>query len=231
VGRGANALREESRGLEASAFFLVRDDPDVGRCRTSDVSHFTSASLRRAVGDDMFYSIVAELDRPHAAGWLEMVAVQADFAAGEPSYDRATRTYSESMRMTLHWSLVFLFESPSLLAAARRSSGGIFGYFVRLHPTAFKANGACTLNPVGMAEVMFNTRGSMMSLQNIAWITQGLTERYDVAIRAAEQVRTDRRRCGQPVTVDGYREPARMTGLERRMARHGRARAMRAAAR
>ena len=135
------------------------------------------------------------------------------------------------MRLTLHWSLVFLFETPALLATARRSSGGIYGYFVRLHPTAFKANGACTLNPVGMAEVMFNTRGSMVSLQNIAWITQGLADRYEVAIRAADHVRTERRRRGQAVTVDGYREPSRMTGLERRMARHGRARALRAAAR
>lgn len=174
---------------------------------------------------------MAELDRPNAAGWLEMVSVQADFAAGEPSYDRETRTYSESMRLTLHWSLVLLFESPAQLAAARRSSGGVFGYFVRLHPTAFKANGACTLNPVGMAEVMFNTRGSMISMQNIGWITQGLSERYEVAIRAAEQVRSDRRRLGQPVTSDGYREPARMTGLERRMARHGRGRAVRTATR
>ncbi len=172
----------------------------------------------------MFYSIVAELDRPNAVGWLEMVSVQRDFAQGESGYDRDTRTYSESMRMTLHWSLVLTFESQ-LLSAARASSGGVFGHFVRLHPTAFKANGACELDPRGMAEVMFNTRSSMMSMRNVGWIAQGLTQRYQVAVQAAEQVRSDRRRQGQPVTVDGYREPRRMTGLQRRMARHGRGRA------
>jgi|GEM_PF-1022639 len=190
------------------------------------MGHFTPASLRRAVGDDMFYSIVAELDPPNAVGWLEMVAVQADFAEGEPSYDAETRAYSESMRLTLHWSLVFIFESGEI-NRARSSPGGLFGYFVRLHPTAFKANGACELNPVGMAGVMFNTRSSMMSAQNIAWISQGLASRYEVAIRAARHVREARRRRGQAVTVDGYRERPRMTGLERRMARHGRARALR----
>lgn len=195
------------------------------------MSHFSPASLRRAVGDDMFYSIVADLDRANAAGWLEMVQVQADFAAGEDGYGGSTRTYSESMRLTLHWSLVFIFENTGTLNRARASDGGLYGYFVRLHPTAFKANGACTLNPIGMAEVMFNTRGSMMNRQNLGWIAQGLRTTYDVAARAANYVRELRARRGLPVTVDGYREPRRMTGLERRMARHGRARALRSAAR
>ncbi len=191
------------------------------------MGHFTPATLRRAVGDDMFYSIVAELDPANAAGWLEMVSVQADFAAGESQLYPDARTYSESMRLTLHWSLVFTFENGGLLGQARRSSGGLYGYFIRLHPTAFKANGACELNPRGMAEVMFNTRSSMLSAQNVGWITRGLTERYEAAIRAANHVRDLRRRAGQPITVDGYREPQRMTGLQRRMARHGRARALR----
>jgi len=179
----------------------------------------------------MFYSIVSELDPNNAIGWLEMVSVQADFAAGEPGLDADARTYSESMRLTLHWSLVFTFESAALLRQARSSSGGVYGYFIRLHPTAFKANGACELNPVGMAEVMFNTRGSMFSAQNIGWITRGLGERYEAAIKAANQVRAERRAKGRPITVDGYREPQRMTGLQRRMARHGRARALRNATR
>lgn len=183
------------------------------------MTHFTPATLRRAVGDDLFYSIVAELDPSNAAGWFEMVQVQADFKAGESDYDDETRTYSESMRDTLHWSLVFLFESRTELARAQASSGGVFGYFVRLHPTAFKANGACTLDPRGMAEVMFNTRGSMMSAQNIAWIAQGLTQRYDLTIRAANQVRRDRKGRGQSVTVDGYREPQRLRRFEGRMER------------
>lgn len=168
----------------------------------------------------MFYSIVAELDPTNVMGWLEMVSVQADFGAGEADYDQPTRTYSESMRLTLHYSLILTFESPSLLGEAQRSPGGLYGYFVRLHPTAFKANGACTMNPRGMAEVMFNTRGSMMSAQNIGWIMQGLTQRHNAAVRAASYVRSQRTSKNLPVTVDGYRDPRRVASLERLMSRH-----------
>lgn len=169
----------------------------------------------------MFYSIVAELDSANMVAWLEMVSVQADFAAGEAGYDDvATRTYSESMRLTLHYSLILTFESPSLLREARASSGGLYGYFVRLHPTAFKANGACTMDPRGMAGVMFNTRGSMMSAQNIGWIMQGLAQRNNAAIRAATYVRNLRTSKKLPVTIDGYREPRRVASLERLMSRH-----------
>ena len=191
------------------------------------MGHLTGASLRRAVGHPSFYTIVAELDQTHAAEWLEMVAVQRTFQEGEDEFDVETRTYSESMRLTLHWSMVFIFENPGPLRTAQASDGGLYGYFVRLHPTAFKANGACELNPIGMAEVMFNTRGSMVNAQNIMWLGQGLASRYEVAVRGAAQVRADRARQGLPVTVDGYREPRRMTSLQRRMARHGRARALR----
>ncbi|MCR9165996.1 MAG: hypothetical protein ACE37F_17040 [Nannocystaceae bacterium] len=174
--------------------------------------------LRRAVGQDDFYSIVANLDRNNAAGWREMVAVQRDFAAGESGYDTETRTYSESMRLTLHWSLVLTLESQ-LRGPAQSSDGGLFGHFVRLHPTAFKANGACTLDPRGMASVMFNTRGSMFNVRNIAWIAQGLASRYEVAIQAADRVRADRRRAGKPVTTNGYESRRPSPGIERLMRR------------
>lgn len=180
------------------------------------MGHFTAASLRRAAGHDMFYSIVAELDPSNTVAWFEMVSVQADFAAGEAGYDDvATRTYSESMRLTLHYSLILTFESPSLLRQAQASAGGLYGYFVRLHPTAFKANGACTMDPRGMAGVMFNTRSSMMSAQNIGWIMQGLAQRNNAAVRAATYVRTQRKSKNLPVTLDGYREPRRVAPLER----------------
>lgn len=183
------------------------------------MQHLNTSHLRRAVGDDNFYAIAADLDRPNAAAWLEMVAVQRDFARAEPGYDRETRTYSESMRLTLHWSLVLTLESQ-LRGPARNSAGGIYGHFVRLHPTAFKANGACDLDPRGMASVMFNTRGSMMSVQNVAWIEQGLRTRYRVANQAADQVRSDRRRAGQPLTNDSYINPRRSAAIERLMRRH-----------
>ncbi len=214
------ARMKESRGHVPGLFFCAWTDPSQAAPRNSGVSHFTPASLRRAAGHDMFYSIVSELDPTNAVAWLEMVSVQADFGAGEAAYDQPTRTYSESMRLTLHYSLILTFESPALLREARQSSGGLYGYFVRLHPTAFKANGACTMNPRGMAEVMFNTRSSMMSVQNIGWIAQGLAQRYNIAVRAATYVRNQRASRNLPVTVDGYRDPRRVASLERLMSRH-----------
>lgn len=182
--------------------------------------HFTSAALRRAIGHDSFYSIIADLDPPNFMQWLEMVSVQAGFLEGENVGDYAldTLTYSQSMRETLHWAMVYTFEGP-LLEQARGSSGGLFGYYVRLHPTAFRANGACELSPVGMARVMFNTRASMVRAQNIAWLAQGMTERYEAAIRGANTVRKTRAARGLPVTIDGYREPNRSSPLGRALAR------------
>ena len=178
--------------------------------------HFSASTLRRSVGDELFYAIVSELDPTHIGQWRQMVEVQRTFHDGEPAYDVETRTYSESMRHTLHWSMVFIFESSSLLCGARSSDGGLYGYFVRLHPTAFKANGACALNPVGMAEVAFNTHASMIDSEIVGWLSRGLFTTYPVAIEAAKQVRSLRRARGLSTTTDGYLEPQRATPLAQR---------------
>jgi hypothetical protein len=163
-----------------------------------------AASLRRAVGHDMFYSMVASFDSSNAATWLVMVEVQAMFARAEPGYGREARTYSESMRATLHWSLVFTAENPTLLRASRAAEGGLLGTFVRLHPTAFKANGACTMSIVGMAQVSWNTHPAMMTTRNIRWLNDGFGQRHGVAERAAEEVRRRRASCGESTTRSGY---------------------------
>lgn len=194
------------------------------------MSHLGPATLRRAVGSENFYAAVANMDTANMAGWLEMVNVQADFAAGEASYDPEARTYSESMRETLHWSLVYVFEDRADLPQVRRSSGGIFGWFIRLHPTAFKANGACSMSPMGMAAVTFNTRGSMITARNIAWLTQGMTQQYGAAIRAANTVRDARRRAGKRTTTNGYEGRTTLTNLERRLADQARRRSISGAA-
>lgn len=194
------------------------------------MSHLGPATLRRAIGREDFYTAVAHMDTANMAGWLEMVNVQADFAAGEATYDAETKTYSESMRETLHWSLVYVFEDRADLPQVRASSGGIFGWFVRLHPTAFKANGACSMSPMGMAAVSFNTRRSMITPRNIAWLTQGMTQRYGAAIRAADTVRDARRRAGKPVTTNGYESRTTVTNLERRLTSQARRRSLAGAA-
>lgn len=161
------------------------------------------SGLRRMVGGQDFYKEIAKIDRMNADKWTEMSNVQADFAAGEGAYGKEAMAYSESMRETLHHSVVNIVESR-LLEEARGSSGGLYGYFVRLHPTAFKANGACTLGLKDMAAVMFNTRSTMMTPQHLAWLHQGFSEKYDVAQDAAEIVRQERASKGLPVTEDGY---------------------------
>lgn len=170
------------------------------------MTHFDVNTLRGAVGNPMFYSIVAELDPANAGAWLQMVTVQETFHDGEGYYLGPGRAYSESMRHTLHWSIVFTFEDAALLARAQASDGGLMGYFVRLHPAAFKANGACSLNPYDMMAVTFNTHSSMFNQQVAAWLLEGgrHEREYAVARRAAEHVRSLRSAAGQRVTTDGY---------------------------
>lgn len=170
------------------------------------MGHFTVATLRGAVGHPMFYSIVSELDPANAGAWLQMVDVQDTFYQGESSYGSRALAYSESMRHTLHWAIVFIFEDARLLAHAQASDGGLMGYFVRLHPTAFKANGACDLSVVDMMQVTWNTHTSMYNSQIAGWLLEGMRheEQYAVARRAAEHVRALRIANGQAPTVDGY---------------------------
>lgn len=173
------------------------------------MGHFNVKTLRAAVGHSAFYSIVAELDPDNAGEWLQMVQVQETFRLGEGDYGPEGVTYSESMRHTLHWSVVFIFEDETLLAEARGSDGGLLGYFVRLHPTAFKANGACELNMGDSWAVTMNTHGSMVSLETAGRLLSGAwwQEEYEVARRAADHVREIRATAGQSVTPDGYAAP------------------------
>jgi len=170
------------------------------------MTHFDVNTLRGAIGHPMFYSIVAELDPSNAGAWLQMVDVQGTFEAGEGSYMTRGRAYSESMRHTLHWSILFIFEDPQLLARAQASEGGLMGYFVRLHPVAFKANGACNLSLYDMLAVTWNTHTSMYSRQIAGWLIEGgqNEQEYMVARRAADHVRALRRAAGQPIAGDGY---------------------------
>lgn len=180
------------------------------------MTHFTVKTLRGAVGHPMFYSIVAELDPGNAAAWLQMVDVQDTFRQGESSYGPRALAYSESMRHTLHWSLVFIFEDTELLARARAGDGGLMGYFVRLHPVAFKANGACDLGVIDMMQVTWNTHTSMYNAQIAAWLLEGGSneQEYMVAYRAAEHVRAQRIAAGQTPSTNGYRQRPRDVGTD-----------------
>lgn len=180
------------------------------------------------MGTAGFYHLVGQLDPDNADAWNHMIHVQNNFAQGEADYEVDARTYSESMRHTLHWAMVFTFEDPELLAEAKEYRGGLMGYFIRLHPTAFRANGVGELSWGDSFAVLGNTKGSMG--WNLPSLIQGayLDDYFEVARRAADHVREIRRAEGKPVTEDDYiYKPPSHSALQRRMARHGRARALR----
>ncbi|MFO0596561.1 MAG: hypothetical protein U0228_14690 [Myxococcaceae bacterium] len=88
------------------------------------------------VGKPDFYDVLATLDPKHGKDWTEMANVQRQFAAVEPKYDSKTRAYSESMRLTLHASVIQHFAFPET-----NKGMSLYDRFIALHPTAFHQNG------------------------------------------------------------------------------------------
>jgi hypothetical protein len=142
------------------------------------------------VGQPDFYETVAKYDPSSAAKWKSMAQVQRQFAKAEPGYDPKTRAYSESMRLTLHASVVQHFADPKT-----NQGMPLFERFIKLHPTAFHQNGGWVDNlqiPLaGALQVAQATPAEM-------WLnTEGLAEGSFITdaptIRAAELVRAARR--------------------------------------
>ncbi|MBL8949980.1 MAG: hypothetical protein JNK82_04330 [Myxococcaceae bacterium] len=90
--------------------------------------------LRQHIGRPDFYEVMARVDPRSAGEWRRMVGMQAQFQRGESGYDRTTRTYSESMRESLHRAAIELYR--------RQPPGDVFGHFISIHPALFNANGA-----------------------------------------------------------------------------------------
>src|SRR5690606_19704405 len=142
-----------------------------------------------------FYEALAKYDPANADKWMEMVAVQERFAIGELGYSAAeTVTYSASMRQTLHGAVINLFEDPAGLARIEAASPtGRYDWYIRMHGTAFRFNGAWNTdfidNGVG---VMTNTDPAMIAesptLAEGMWDAKmGNEDPY--AAKAVEQVR------------------------------------------
>ncbi len=142
------------------------------------------------VGKPDFYETVAKYDPESAKKWNGMAKVQRQFAAVEPSYDPKTRAYSESMRLTLHASVVQHLANP-----ASNQGMPLFDRFIALHPTAFHQNGGWVDNlqiPLSGARAVAEATPAEMWL-NAAGLFEGSFITDAPTVAAAQLVREARR--------------------------------------
>lgn len=160
--------------------------------------------LRRTVGRKDFYYILADWEPRNAAKWNRMVQVQAEFLAAEAEYSGATRAYSESMRLTLHSAVVTIFSRPNKLKRLMVNDK-FYRWFISMHATAFKANGACGMDSMDMITVMINTPLDMMYPSNLVSLFRGMLGDADRNAQvAAERTRRMRSARGMLTTSSGY---------------------------
>ncbi len=163
---------------------LTRSLADLAPGRRAGV-----AELIAHVGQPDFYNVLAKLDPQSASSWNEMARTQQKFGAAEPGYDDTTRAYSESMRLTLHASVIAHFANP-------RSNGKdtLFQRFIALHSTAFHQNGGWVDNlhiPLtGALSVVHAMPVAMWS--HLACVGLGSVQADALTVAAAQQVRDAR---------------------------------------
>lgn len=140
------------------------------------------------VGKPDFYDALAKHDPAHAQKWTEMARVQRDFAKVEPEYDAKTRAYSESMRLTLHASVLQHLAKDGV-------TDSLYERFIELHPTAFHENGGWVDNlqiPLTGAMAVAKATPAEMWL-NAKDLADGALLTDAPTVKAAELVRAARR--------------------------------------
>lgn len=159
----------------------------------------TLEKLKQHYGKPDFYNQLEGYDPNHAEWWKEMAGVQEHYRAFEPVFDSATRAYSESMRETLHQSVINLFEDGSALNnVTSNGSSGLYDWYIGMHRTAFYQNGAWNAD--------FLSRGVMIALITPQSMTRNLdrllagNSNDPHAERAVEQVRERRKTRGLRVS-------------------------------
>lgn len=158
--------------------------------RIAPVRQAAVKHLLAHAGQPDFYEAVAKHDPASAAKWNGMAKVQRQFASAEPGYDPKTRAYSESMRLTLHASVVLHLANPST-----NQGMPLFERFIKLHPTAFHQNGGWVDNlqiPLSGALKVAEATPKEMWL-NTAALAEGAFITDAPTIKAAELVRAARR--------------------------------------
>lgn len=139
-------------------------------------------SLIAAVGTPHFYRQLAGHDADKAAQWQRMADVQKQFAEAEAGYDDTTRSYSESMRLTLH--------ATALLHVITHDDS-LYSNFVANHVTAFRENGGWVTNnrigTVNSVKVMQATPIDMY--MQAGTLAEGVGNEDSLTMMAAEIVR------------------------------------------
>lgn len=151
------------------------------------------ALLRQHIGRPDFYEQMARIDPQSAGEWRRMVGMQARFQRGEAGYDPTTRTYSESMRESLHRAAIELYR--------RERPGQIFDHFIAIHPALFNANSAFNGRVNGIA-VLQNTNFTEVfrNFNELAIGANNGASYARLANQVAEETRVSRERRGLPIT-------------------------------
>lgn len=160
----------------------------------------TLERLRQHYGEPDFYKQLSEFDSQNASRWDLMADFQEKFRAAEPDYVDAARAYSESMRETLHQSMINLFEDgPALHSITQNSSTGLYDWLIQIHPTAFYENGAFNADfiPLGIGVLL---HADPRIISNVPQFIQGTPTTDPYAERAAAQVRANRAQRGLRVS-------------------------------
>jgi hypothetical protein len=160
----------------------------------------TYKDLKASIGQDDFYSKMAEADPANAGKWKEMVQVQKQFKDAEPTYSQPdARTYSESNRETLHRAATKLLKD--------QGPDHVYEDFIKLHPAVFKENGACSLPLSSQVSILRNTKSTMVNGENAKHLLTGMkndSQYLDLVQSAAQKTRDARQKEGKPVTLSGY---------------------------
>jgi hypothetical protein len=168
--------------------------PTIAAARRSMQQHSANVrELRQHIGRPDFYNVMARMDPPSAARWNEMAQVQSRFQQGEAGYNPRTRTYSESMRESLHRAAIGLYQQTP--------RGQIYDQFIAIHPAVFAANGAFSLPTLDQWRVIGNTDSRMARV--LGGLIEGGIQAPNyarLANQVAEQTRVDRERRGLPIT-------------------------------
>lgn len=193
-GRG-RPIRLTASRFERPTVVPLRDlSPAAAGAQRSIRQHASNVrALRQHLGQPDFYNVMARMDPRSAGQWNEMAEVQARFQQGEPGYNQRTRTYSASMRESLHRAAIGLYQ--------QMPPGQVYDQFIAVHPALFNANGALTLSAAEGSAVIRNTDGRMARvLPALIDNTVRMQDYTRLANQAAEQTRVDRERRGLPIT-------------------------------
>lgn len=133
-----------------------------------------------------FYIDVAKLDPTHKEDWKKMANTAEAFLDNElnslkPKNHQEAYDYSSNMRPTLQsWVINKVGSLEEAELATYAASGKLYQDFIKIHPQAFKQNGACSLfyqHPLLSAKILFAPIGTeVYTLSNVKMFIKAFGE-------------------------------------------------------